>query len=237
MTRHQIFGSKSSTDYDIMVFVDKITTIQESHEIVSKLDKEFSEIYSGKPTNCNLAIVGEDGTITKVFKGTSDEVNNALLETYDFHDQKFPQIIKGKISRDVNEKILRTARVLLSFLSRTEHRKIVKAALKGDLSSKLDVLSIIDLSKITDLGSRNVEWVDYIKTMSFQLGQTNALIFDTELYTKESISKYFPKLSGMLDRTREDLEYLESMKIDFVKFGRIRFSQNRGMIEKDWGKC
>jgi len=80
------------------------------------------------------------------------------------------QIIKSNVSRDVNEKILRTARILLSFLSRTEHRKLVKVALKGDLDAKFDALSKIDLSLITDLGSRNVKWIDYLKTMSFQLG-------------------------------------------------------------------
>jgi len=54
---------------------------------------------------------------------------------------------------------------------------------------------------------------------------------------KESITKYFPKLTGMINRIDEDLEYLESMKIDFVKFGKLRSSTQRGtLLEKEWEK-
>ena len=88
MRLHQIFGSKSSTDYDIMFFVDTLGTIQESHEIISEIDKEYSEIYSDKPVNSNICIV-ENGVVVDVFKGTADEVNNAMLLTYDYHEQKF----------------------------------------------------------------------------------------------------------------------------------------------------
>jgi len=215
MRLHQIFGSKSSTDYDIMFFVDTLGTIQESHEIISEIDKEYSEIYSDKPVNSNICIV-ENGVVVDVFKGTADEVNNAMLLTYDYHEQKFSNQITRFLIRDTELKILRTARVLLSFLSRTEHRKEVKRALKSDLIQKLDVLLNIDLREITDLGSRNVEWKDYLKTMSFQLGQTLSLMDGVELYTKEDISDYFPGLSDMLNRKSENLEILDAYKDAFV---------------------
>jgi len=212
---HQIFGSKSSTDYDIMFFVDVLGTTQESHEIIEKIDKEYSKIYSDKPINSNICIV-KDGIVVDVFKGTADEVNNALFLTYDFHEQKHPNQITKIIERDTELKILRTARVLLSFLSRTEHRKEVKRVLKSDLIQKLDVLMNIDLETITDLGTRKVKWEDYLKTMSFQLGQTLGLMNGIELYTKEDISAYYPKLSGMLNRIGEDLETLDVFKENFI---------------------
>jgi len=166
---YQIFGSKSSTDYDIMFFVDSLGTIQESHELISKLDKMYSDIYVDKTINSNLCII-KNGIVVDVFKGTFDEVNNALYLTYSYHEQKHPLQIKRVIERDVTIKILRTARVLLSFLSRTIYRKEVKNALKSDLIEKLDVLCNIDLSGVKNLGTRNVLWEDYLKTMSFQLG-------------------------------------------------------------------
>lgn len=228
MRIHQIFGSKSSTDYDIMFFVDTLGTTQESHEIIAEIDKEYSEIYSDKPVNSNICIVG-DGVVVDVFKGTADEVNNAMLLTYDYHEQKFPNQINKSLIRDTELKILRTARVLLSFLSRTEHRPEVKRALKSDLIQKLDVLLNIDLEEITDLGSRNVEWKDYLKTMSFQLGQTLALIEGDELYSKEDISEYYPELSDMLNRTGENLQILEIYKDAFVT--KVDFLYRNGLIK------
>lgn len=37
MIKFQIFGSKSSQDYDVLVFVDKLGTISENHELIKKL--------------------------------------------------------------------------------------------------------------------------------------------------------------------------------------------------------
>jgi hypothetical protein len=226
---HQIFGSKSSTDYDIMFFVDILGTTQESHEIIEKIDKEYSKIYSDKPINSNICIV-KGGIVVDVFKGTADEVNNALFLTYDFHEQKYPNQITKIIERDTELKILRTARVLLSFLSRTEHRKEVKRALKSDLIQKLDVLMNIDLETITDLGTRNVKWEDYLKTMSFQLGQTLALMNGIELYTKEDISAYYPELSDMLNRKGEQLKILDYFKENFII--KVDHLYRNGLIKK-----
>ena len=211
----QIFGSEDSKDYDIMVFVDEIGTKQESHERVAEFDRKLSLMFPDKPLNSNLAII-KYGVVTEVFKGTVDEVNNMLYLTYNLHEQKYPLKITRLIERDVDLKILRTARVLLSFLSRTEHRPKVKKALKSDLIEKLKVLADIDLTKILDLGSRNVKWEDYLKTMSFQLGQTLALMVGKELYTKNEIFQTFPELKTMLLREDVDLFNLEVLKNKFI---------------------
>lgn len=214
---YQLFGSSDSIDYDIMVFVDSLGTTQENHDTVTELDRKLALIYTDKHLNANLALV-EYGVVTEVFKGTADEVNNMLYLTYDSHEQTSKLKITRLVERDVELKILRTARVLLSFLSRTEHRPEIKKALKSDLIEKIKVLSSIDLSIIVDLGTRNVRWNDYLKTMAFQLGQTISLMRGTELYSKKEIIKTFPDLKSMLNREEtEDLSVLEKYKDIFLE--------------------
>lgn len=223
MEKFQIFGSKNSIDYDIMVFVDYIGSIQDSHNRITQYDKELSLIYTDKPINSNICIIS-DGIVVSVFKGTADEVNNSMFLTYDLHEQQYEQQIIKLVDRDIELKMLRTSRVLLSFLSRTEHRKIIKMALKGDFIDKLNVLDQIDLSTITNLNTKNINKIDYYKTMAFQLGQTLALIDGVELYSKQDIITTFPKLKTMLLRNNDiDLNILEDYKNKFVEisFGLI----------------
>jgi len=229
---YQIFGSKDSIDYDVMVFVDRIGNKQESHERVANFDKILSELYPDKPLNCNLAIV-KYGIVTEVFKGTADEVNNMLCLTYDLHEQQHKLKITRLIGRDIDLKKLRTARVLLSFLSRTKHRTEIKKALKSDFIEKLKVLSDLDLSKIRDLGSRNVKWEDYLKVMSFQLGQTLALMDGIELYSKKEIGDKYPELKSMLSREGENLGALEIMKSMFVAHCSEELSDMETLIEEE----
>lgn len=228
--KYQIFGSKSSVDYDMMIFVNTLGTTQESHDLCLEYDKILGKIFTDKPVNSNLAIL-ENGIIIKVFKGSFDEVNNALFLTYDNHDQPYHLMVSGLIDRDIHLKMLRTARVLLSFLSRTEHRKEVKFALRSDFKVKLETLLKLNLSKINNLGSRNVIWEDYLKIMSFQLGQTLSLMNGKELYTKEIISENFPKLESMLNRNGENLNILEEYKNIFVNSSYLILPDMKRLIE------
>lgn len=43
--KFQIYGSKSSQDLDIMVFVDKLGSINENKITIEKLKKRFSSIF------------------------------------------------------------------------------------------------------------------------------------------------------------------------------------------------
>lgn len=220
-----VFGSESSQDLDVIVFVEFIPeTPNKGTELCKFYNMSISDIYEGmygitKEVNTNLAIL-EDGVVTQVFKGTSDEVNNSLIDTRSFHKQFHSQeFVTSRLERDVQIKLLRTARVLLSFLSRTEHRKEVKAALRGDIYQKIEVLSKIDLQTITDLGKNKVTFEDYLKTMAFQLGQTVALAkYGEELYTKEAISETYPALKPFLLRdVTADLYNLEYFKMVFCE--------------------
>jgi len=69
---------------------------------------------------------------------------------------------------------MRSARFMLMNLSRSVFRFDVKRALKSNFIKKIKTLENIDLSKKIDLGQGKLEWVDYLKSMSFQLGQSLA---------------------------------------------------------------
>lgn len=221
MEKFQIIGSKSSQDYDVMVFVDKIPSIEDAKLLCEKFNKSLymKFVDAGmeiKKLNCNLAVL-KDGVITMVHKGTLDEVNNSLYLTYDFHNQFYPNQITKLVERDVDIKIMRSARFMLMYLSRSEHRFEVKRALKSNFVKKIKTLEQIDLSNITELGEKSVDWLDYLKSMSFQIGQSLALLNGKELYSKEDIASYFPNLEDMLYRKGEDLAILEDMKNEFVR--------------------
>lgn len=215
--KFQIFGSKSSQDIDVMFFVDKIPSPPDkAHDLCKIYNEKIAKLYNtDREINSNLAIL-KDGMIVHTHKGTEDEVNNSLFHTYGLHDQRHPLQIMKLYDRDVELKIHRTLRVLLSMISRTEHRSIVKKALRSDVHEKIRVLDSIDYSKITTLGKKNENFEDYLKVMAFQLGQTLALtdiIDPRELYTKEDIINSYPIFKNHLMRlSYPNLDYIEAGK-------------------------
>lgn len=232
----QIFGSKSSEDYDVMIFVDKIPSTEESKQLCEKWNKTlyYTFLDTGMPIkkiNCNLAVI-KDGIVIEVFKGTSDEVNNSLLLTYDFHKQFHEQQIQKLVERDIDIKIIRSARFMLMNLSHTQHRFEIKKALRSNFVEKIKVLDSIDLSKIDDLGQNSgLEWIDYLKSMTFQLGQSLALIDGVEVYSKEEIADRYPNLSEMLFRTGQNLSVLEEYKKEFVRRCKIHMKNMKTFDE------
>lgn len=212
----QVFGSKFSIDLDCMVFVDKIPSIYESHNLCNEYSNIIRDITkTKKEINTNIC-KSNDGIIVEVFKGTPDEVNNSLYLTYDLHEQWFPNKVKRLVERDIELKILRTCRTLLSFWSRSEKRSEVRKALKGDIYDKIKVIEEFDILKHLQL-NKNVGWDDYLKMLAFQLGQTISLIEGKELYSKESICKIYPCLCPFLNRKKvNDIEVLEKYKRIFI---------------------
>ena len=195
-----VFGSESSLDLDVIVFVEEIPAdASKGNELCKFYNKSIGDIYEDmygitKEVNSNLAIL-KNGYVVQVHKGTSDEVNNSIVLTREFHTQFHKnKYVNGLLPRDLQIKLLRTARVLLSFLSRTSHRAKVKAALRGDVYHKIMTLREIDLSGMVDLGKSNVKFEDYLKTMAFQLGQTIGLFHGIELYSVLIPAIFFPAI-------------------------------------------
>ncbi|WP_157560128.1 hypothetical protein U8527_19900 [Kordia algicida OT-1] len=203
---YQIFGSKSSEDLDVCFFVNSLDHIRGNHDVV-KLYTEQMDFQTSKPINGNLAIL-KNGVVVENFKGSADELNNALFTTYDLHDQEFKNHIKKLVSRDVESRIVRCARSLVASFTRTNLRKQSKTALRSDVATQLDFLAQIQLKNYTDFGKHG-SVIEIYKSMAFQLGMTLALLKGIEVYTKEGIIEIFPELENYLMRKEENSEALQ----------------------------
>ena len=196
-------GSEDSTDIDVMYVFDSLPTKQEC--------KEFC---SADPTeNRNICVIN-DGEVVACYKGTPDEINNALLDTYYLHREnlKYPLLVTHKVDRDLTVKCIRCIRIILSHLSHSQYREKIKHALVSDLKTRIDTLREIDFSSI-DFNSINKKMSreDILKTIAFQVGQTQALLFENECYTKSTVAEQFPPLEQFLYRHEDsDVNVLET---------------------------
>jgi hypothetical protein len=191
-----IFGSETSIDCDVMVIVNKKLTPHESHQLCTVYKQKLHDI-STKDINVNLAVI-KDSVIEWVFKGTPDECNNSIYDTYGLHKQaqKYPCIVGKRMQRNVNLKIVRALRVILTFLTRTVLRKECKEALRiNTVNARLAALEQVDFSKL-DVP----DVVNSYKTIAFQIGQTMALINGIEVYSKTDVGKLYANLVDFLAR-------------------------------------
>ncbi len=202
---YYVFGSQDSRDYDLLVIVDILGTTAENKAAGKAREVLFSKAYKDKPLNVNLATMA-GGVLTGVFKGTVDEVNNSIIDTYMLHKQDYVLALTKRLERDKGLKALRSMRAMLSFMSRTQFRTPIKDALKGAAVDKYALLKEIDFNFISDLGHKITTFPDFYKTLAFQMGQSAALNEGVELYTKGSIAERYPALAPMLERQ----EYLQA---------------------------
>ena len=164
-----------------------------------------------KNENANLIVI-EDGVVTDCYKGTPDEINNALLATYNLHYQTYPLFVERLVKRDVYIKVIRAVRGILSHLSRSQYRTQVKEALKANWKTRLTTLFGIDLKEVDfDSINNNLNGADIKKVIAFQIGQTMGLLNGVELYTKSAIAKEFPLLKPYLYRENVPVNDLAGM--------------------------
>ena len=197
-----IHGSGDSTDLDVIYVVDQLPSLQECKRFCS--DKE---------ENRNICVI-KNGIVTECYKGTPDEVNNAVYLTYGLHKQEFPLLITKLVPRDVTAKCMRAVRIILSHLSRSQYRQQVKHALISDWNTRLDTLDHINLETIDfSTLNHNMTREDILKTIAFQIGQTTQLCVHQELYTKAEVSEFFGTLEQFLYRDpNSDIHELENYK-------------------------
>ncbi len=150
MISWQYFGSEDSTDTDVVFFVEALPqTIQKRSDLCKILiDRHPGESQATKRINANLAVLKE-GQVIQVYKGTADELNNALYHTYTLHRQDFDNQIGKLLPRHIDLKFIRCARMLLSALTQTTFRKTVKPALQSGLQARMAALKQIDLQQLT----------------------------------------------------------------------------------------
>lgn len=228
-----VFGSPSSLDLDVIVFLDKLPPLEECKKLALQMNKEIESLFiDNKKANTNFAVI-QDGVIVKVFKGTPDEVNNSILMTYDHHKQQHPCQVNRLLPRDFHQKILRASRIILSFYSRTDHRQEVKWALGGDLIEKIECLRGIDFSKEVDFG-KNGSQEDVLKNIAFQLGQVIGLSQGKEYYSKEDIASGIPELAPLLRREKlseTNMTQLDLKKNKFIRIVDSELSNMKKLVE------
>lgn len=185
-----IYGSEDSTDIDIAYIVDELPDLSECKNFCS----------SDKRENRNLITI-DNGIITSCYKGTIDELNNAILDTYKLHKQDTELLINMKVDRDIPLKLIRSIRAMLSHLSRSQYRKEIKFALRNDWTTRLNTLDNINLETINfNTLNNNMSKEDILKLFAFQIGQCRPLIIaNKEYYTKSEIMN--------------DLEYNHQLKL------------------------
>lgn len=192
------FGSKDSVDIDLLYAVP---------EIPSPI--QAKQICSGTAENRNLMVVN-GGVIVDTYKGLPDETNNALFATYDLHSQDVPNPVERTVQRIVPLKVLRCSRMILSFVTHTEHRVAAKDALKSNnLAKRHEVLAGIDFTQL-ELTT------DRLKSIAFQLAQTNALIDGIELYSKAELQAHAPTLAPFIARRPGTLGALNDARDEFL---------------------
>lgn len=201
-------GSEDSLDHDSYVIFEHVPSFHEA--------KAFCD--SNKELNLNILVL-KDGYVDWCFKGTEDECNNSLFLTYGLHKQEHPNPIKSVVTPNLELKIVRTIRGLLSYFSRTELRSVIKEALRSDnFLVKLNALKQCSLSY--DVDFKKSTHVEVMKFYAFQLAQTMALIDKgVFLFTKSQCASYYPKLKPYLYREKgADLKDLNVFFNDFISF-------------------
>jgi hypothetical protein len=198
-----IHGSEDSLDVDIAYVIDR------------PIDRQAAKDFCDSQTNDANILTIENGQVSWCYKGTPDELNNSLLVTYPLHQQKCPMMITHRVERDVELKLLRALRCLLSHASRSELRSQVKAALRSDsIVAKLSVLKEISWSE--DTIKNKGEYLDVIKSLAFQIGQTSALFEGVEVYTKSQISLKYPSLRKFLNREQVNVNEFNFVFREFL---------------------
>lgn len=192
-----IHGSADSTDVDVMYIFNEIPAREDATRFCSDNSIE----------NKNIAVV-RDGVVVWVYKGTVDEVNNALLRTIPLHDN--PEcIITSPLERDILAKTIRVMRGSLTQCSRTEYRTTVKEATTSySWKKRMQAFRHIHFWDIEDFGKQ--DRVETLKFFAFQWGQLAGLALGKELYTKAEVAEMFPSVRKFL--YREPSEFLEGLQ-------------------------
>lgn len=212
-----IIGSKSSTEIDAVVIVNQVSDdLDFNKRLTGQFENSLKRILkTEKKININIAQI-DSGYVSKVYKGTFDEVNNCIFSTYEDHKQYLPLKIKGLLDRNVDLKIVRSVRTILSLLSKTQYRDFVKESLKKeDFLTRINTLSDIDLCKIKEFGKCYSEQ-EILKKIAFQIGQVLGLLEVKELYSKEDISVAYTNLKPYLMRQYQDRTALQAELIRFA---------------------
>lgn len=183
MYSHRLrFGSEDSIDEDVLYVFESMPSFANC------------QAFCGQGEDNRNIVTVVNGVIEHCFKGIPDETNNALLATYHLHEQECENPVTKQVERNILLKTVRATRIVLSWLSRSKYRPLIKPALKSNNQEKrLQALSSLDFDSI-EIN------LDSCKSIAFQLGQSLALNQGNEIYSKRELKQLFPELIPFLDR-------------------------------------
>ncbi|MCU0390148.1 MAG: hypothetical protein MUE81_03445 [Thermoflexibacter sp.] len=196
------YGSDDSKDQDVIIIIPDslMPQIQEERKIMVNdlLNKQQ------KNWNATLATI-QNGYLTDTIypKSWIDSLNNSLFTTYHLHAQQYENPIKGLLKRNKLLAIYKTARTVLSLLTRTHLRRDIRPIVNGihSFDLKIKALKIINWHDIDDFNQRNAKNEDIWKTFAFYIGQNISLIeHNIEIYTKKDLVLHHPALDSLIYR-------------------------------------
>lgn len=200
-----VFGSEDSLDIDTCYVVNEIP--ENCKEIVDSIENE----------NANFVVI-KNGEVVECYKGTCDEMNNCLWYTYFLHHQNAPLLITHLLKRDIILKDIRATRGILSYLSRTAYRPLIKEALRGGFAKRIETLLRINLNIIDfSILNKKFDGRSALKVLAFQIGQAIGLHEGVELYTKRNIATFYPILYKYLYRETLNPTDLQIVLNEYLK--------------------
>lgn len=229
------YGSKSSTDIDVIIVLPKAempATQEERKRKLKQLKTDFLLDW-----NAIFAVI-EDGILVDTIytKSWIDSLNNAFYHTHKHHEQFFEIPVTKTVKRNKTLAIYKAVRTILTMLTRTHLRSQIRPIIRGihPFQLKLDVLKTIDFSEIETFHQKNTTDADIWKIIAFYLVQNELLITkNIEVYSKEKILKQVPAIADFILRkkiTQEAKNTLTKLKNNWVKtienFGNFSSSQH-----------
>lgn len=211
--KYSEFGSLDSLDVDVMFYLHyPLESIKwckdKAAELKYKVDKKYVDV--------NFAVMNSDCRLSSCYKGSIDEVNNMLYYTTWLGFRNKGRFVKKLYPRSFLEKRQRVLRGILSYLSRTAHRKDIKKVL-GKYDQSVDLFKNISIKEITELNKNNVTYQDFCKFMAFQFAQLDALNKDIEIFTKQDAVNRYPELYEFIYRKSENADLVEELQKRYIE--------------------
>lgn len=211
------YGSKNSTDIDVIIVLPKVEMpkTQEARKVkLKQLLLNFNLSWNA------IFVVIEHGVLVDTIytKSWIDSLNNAFYYTHKYHKQLFEIPVKRTLKRNKTLAIYKAVRTVLTMLTRTHLRTKIKPILKGihPFDEKLNVLKTIDFTRLDTFNQKNTEDEDIWKIIAFYIVQNELLVTQNiEVYTKDEVIEAFPLISNCILRkeiSRDDKKHLTELK-------------------------
>ena len=219
---YYFYGSDDSTDVDVMIAIPQQLMPIHQHDrkaLVSHFEKEVNLNW-----NATLIVIHNGYIADTIYpKAWIDSLNNSLWQTYNLHQQAYPNPLKGEVNRNYLLAIYKAVRTVLTMLTRTHYRTIIKPYLKGihPFQKKLKALKQLDFKTISHFNQKNTNNANAWKTIAFYMGQNISLIQDdVQIYTKKHFVNLYPDLRNFIYRnplTTQDIDMLNHYLKAWIK--------------------